>query len=290
MWQCPKCESMNEGERCEACGADKPAQLQIHDCGAAQAGYEEPFETNQPPKMEPSPEEGEPQREPRPQQRRDAPRGGRTGLAITVVVCVTVIVAMVLAAGTYIYVTNRKGTTQAQSTSVVTASPTPEGKTSGAESVLPSDEPGTSVPATSATPKQTQQPDPAPSAATDAGLADKTAKRDNFLSRAQAIEQYSATYFETAASQADLNHESGIVFQKWDELLNDVYQYLKTTLSPDEFSKLQQEEIAWVKEKEAAMESTGALWEGGSGQVMAENSVGIEYTSKRCYYLITLIQ
>ncbi len=95
---------------------------------------------------------------------------------------------------------------------------------------------------------------------------------------------------DTAMTQVDINQESGVVFQKWDMLLNEVYQYLKTIMTDSEFALLYEEEIAWIGEKEAAIEAAGAEWGGGSGEPMARNMTAIEYTKARCYYLISLIK
>lgn len=118
----------------------------------------------------------------------------------------------------------------------------------------------------------------------------RTANREEFLSRAKAIEEYAKTNLDTAIIQADMNRESAIVYEKWDNLLNEVYQYLKTILSDSEFAALKKEEYQWIQEKEAEMDAAGAMFEGGSGEPLARNSVGIEYTGKRCYALIMRIQ
>ena len=90
-------------------------------------------------------------------------------------------------------------------------------------------------------------------------------------------------------SQSDINIESYTIFNKWDELLNEVYQYLKTIMPKDEFVALEKDELKWIEEKENAMSKAAAEWEGGSGAPMAVNMAGTEYTKERCYYLISLI-
>lgn len=129
-------------------------------------------------------------------------------------------------------------------------------------------------------PKQTEQPSTS---------NEKLAKKDAFLDKADDIEWYSENYLETAETQSEINSESGIVYKKWDALLNEVYQYLKTIMSDSEFEQLQEDEIAWITKKEKAIEAAGAEWEGGSGEPMARNLTAIQYTEERCYYLISLI-
>ncbi len=114
-------------------------------------------------------------------------------------------------------------------------------------------------------------------------------KKDEFLEEADDIEQYSENYLETAETQSEINSESSIVYQKWDALLNEVYQYLKTIISDSGFNRLKESEIAWIAEKEKAIKAAGEEWEGGSGETMAKNMVAIQYTRERCYYLISLI-
>jgi len=114
-------------------------------------------------------------------------------------------------------------------------------------------------------------------------------KKDEFLEIANEIEWYSENYLDTAISQSEMNIESGIVFEKWDVLLNEVYRYLKTVMSDSDFKKLQDDEIAWIAEKESAIAKEGALWKGGSGEIAARNMTAIRFTKDRCYYLISLI-
>ncbi len=114
-------------------------------------------------------------------------------------------------------------------------------------------------------------------------------KKEGFLDKADNIEQYSEVYLETAETQSEINSESSAVYKKWDTLLNEVYQYLKTIMSGSEFKQLQENEIAWIAEKEQAIKAAGAEWEGGSGEAMARNMTAIQYTKERCYYLISLI-
>ena len=118
----------------------------------------------------------------------------------------------------------------------------------------------------------------------------KTSKKEVFEKRAAAIEDYEVVAYENAYAQQEINIATYNVFEKWDALLNDVYKHLKSTLSSSEFNKLQKDELAWIKEKEAAIEEAAADWAGGSGEPMIRNSVATDYTKERCYYLISLVK
>ncbi len=133
-------------------------------------------------------------------------------------------------------------------------------------------------------------PTPVPTKKSDTQNTDnRYLKKQGFLESAREIERYEANARETAMTQWDMNHESGVVFSKWDALLNEVYQYLKKTLPSSEFETLRKEEIAWINEKEAACERAAQEWEGGSGAPMAVNETATEYTKARVYELINMI-
>ena len=119
---------------------------------------------------------------------------------------------------------------------------------------------------------------------------EKKEKTEEFQKKAEEIEKYSKENYETATTQSQLNTESYNVYVKWDSLLNEVYQYLKATMSSEDFASLEADEIEWIKDKEKGIAEAAAEWEGGSGEPMARNSAGAKYTKERCYYLISLIK
>ncbi len=120
--------------------------------------------------------------------------------------------------------------------------------------------------------------------------SDAEAKKAEFKDQAELIEVYSTTAYASAKTQLELNRESAEIYAKWDTLLNDIYLYLKQTMSPTDFAALEADEEAWVQQKEKVMEAAAAGWKGGSGEPMARNSAGIAETSQRCYYLMSLIR
>lgn len=118
---------------------------------------------------------------------------------------------------------------------------------------------------------------------------ERLSTKERFLEKAYEIQLYSEEYLDTAQTQSEINYESGVVYQKWDNLLNEIYQYLKSTMSDSVFKQLQKDEHAWVQEKENAIAEAAIEWGSGTGSVMAQNCTAIEYTADRCYYLISLI-
>ena len=71
-------------------------------------------------------------------------------------------------------------------------------------------------------------------------------------------------------------------YDQLDELLNEIYVYLRNHMDKDEFEKLKQDEIKWIQLKEnikKVRKYTGCSIEG----------MEAKYTVERCYYLISLI-
>lgn len=116
------------------------------------------------------------------------------------------------------------------------------------------------------------------------------AAKDKFLKKAAEIESYSDSLDYGMMNQHEINRASADVYERWDKLLNEVYQYHKDTLPADEFEKLQEEEIEWVKEKELAIAEDAAEWGGGSGESMVRSGTGSKFTKERCYELIEMIK
>ena len=107
-----------------------------------------------------------------------------------------------------------------------------------------------------------------------------------FNLKAKDVEKRANEMMRNAGPQSELNESSYKVYQMWDDLLNEIYGYLKNTMDKSEFEKLGRDELDWINEKEAAVAETASRWSGGSGGAYAQNSVAIEYTRDRCFVLM----
>lgn len=110
-----------------------------------------------------------------------------------------------------------------------------------------------------------------------------------FSATAQEIEAFDADWQENAMTQADINVACQASYEKWDALLNEIYQYLEESMPKEEFEALEEEELSWIAEKEAAIEAAGKEWQGGSGEAMARYGTAADYTQERCYTLLSYI-
>lgn len=115
-------------------------------------------------------------------------------------------------------------------------------------------------------------------------------KKSYFYQCAKEAEEYED---EMCSISYGINLNLNNAYQKWDALLNEVYQYLKSTKDSSTFASIEKDEIRWIKEKENAINTWAdnyiAVY--GYGTIVTGHSlsVGISYTKERVYYLISLI-
>lgn len=112
-----------------------------------------------------------------------------------------------------------------------------------------------------------------------------SSEKDNFQKRYDALNSKSIK----DAPQQEMNIQSGELYDEWDSLLNDVYQYLKTIKTSSEFETIKSDEVAWIKKKDAAVEASRNEYAGGSMASLAANTTAIKYIKDRCNYLISLM-
>ena len=86
--------------------------------------------------------------------------------------------------------------------------------------------------------------------------------------------------------QATLNQLAYEEFNLWDSLINQMWTYLSGTLDEENMTNLKAEQQKWIKDKEAAMKTAGADFEGGTMQPMIEYSTGAKLTRERLEVLI----
>ena len=74
------------------------------------------------------------------------------------------------------------------------------------------------------------------------------------------------------------------LYERWDVLLNDIYQHIKSTSTESDFSYIRDEERQWVSDKEYSMKSAGSV---GSYEYYI---VGMTTTRDRCSYLLSFVK
>ena len=96
-------------------------------------------------------------------------------------------------------------------------------------------------------------------------------------------------WLEEACTQADMNYAAQQKYLIWDEALNQLWQDLKDLLSEEEMRQLTNDELQWIKDKEAAALEAAAEYEGGSMYPMVYSGTLAQLTKERVYALLELL-
>lgn len=98
------------------------------------------------------------------------------------------------------------------------------------------------------------------------------------------IEAKVESIYDNLYITADLITASGNELAEWDTLLNEVYNYIKGTISSTEFAKLQESERNWIKQRDTNAENAANF--DGSMAELEYNSSLITQTKERILWLI----
>lgn len=75
-------------------------------------------------------------------------------------------------------------------------------------------------------------------------------------------------------------------YERWDEALNEIYGVLKQQLSSDEMSKLKEEQIKWISDRDSKAKKASLEYEGGTAEQLVYISSLAKTTKERCYELV----
>lgn len=116
---------------------------------------------------------------------------------------------------------------------------------------------------------------------------DFKAKKNEFLSQIKQNDNWINEALSYAYTQSELNSITSEELNRWDKLLNKIYQYLKSIMIQTEFEDLQVDERNWVSRKEKDVKKFADECTLGSAAVMEINSYESRITEERCYYLLS---
>lgn len=139
-------------------------------------------------------------------------------------------------------------------------------------------------------------------AAPDANVnQENTAAEQNNALSIEAIDEYLAsvkaqsdainTSFENdPLTQTEMNLKAMELSELWDGALNYMLDALKTRMSEDEYSKLQNDQLTWIAERDKAIAEAGAEFEGGSFYSFIVNTEAAGLTEKRVNELYEMLK
>lgn len=114
--------------------------------------------------------------------------------------------------------------------------------------------------------------------------------------KSSAIEAYKAKldkielgfkgFDDATATTNDMYQKVCREYKQWDDALNEIYGVLKVQLSPGDMKNLQNEELQWIKDRDAKAKSDASEMAGGTMEkVLYEGSLS-KSTKERCYVLV----
>lgn len=90
---------------------------------------------------------------------------------------------------------------------------------------------------------------------------------------------------DSYADQSTINITAQEIYTLWDDELNSMWARIREILPADSFDALTQEQLAWIADKEAAVEAAVAEIGGGSMSASVEFGTGADITKERVYQL-----
>ena len=130
---------------------------------------------------------------------------------------------------------------------------------------------------------------------------ENTAVEQNNTLSIEAIDEYlasvkaqsdaiNASFENDPLTQTELNFKSMELSELWDGALNYMLDALKTRMSEDEFSKLQDDQLVWAADKDKAVAEAGAEFEGGSFYSFIVNTEAARITEERVLELYEMLK
>ncbi|MEG2668867.1 MAG: stalk domain-containing protein [Oscillospiraceae bacterium] len=120
-------------------------------------------------------------------------------------------------------------------------------------------------------------------------LTERANKKTEYLNRAASISAQDMSENEMR-STIGMKQYAGRIYTQWDDLLNDIYGYLKQILPVNEFNALEKDEVAWISRRDGNAEVAAEGMKGGTGEGLLYTETLMNDTEDRCYYLISLIK
>ena len=112
--------------------------------------------------------------------------------------------------------------------------------------------------------------------------------KDTYISKINALEESvdNSDNSSDLLTTADMREYEYARYQKWDDMLNEIYNLLKTQLSESEMNDLKTSQVNWIKYRDESAEIEASEFEGGTMQPVTYNSALATLTKQRCYELV----
>ena len=90
----------------------------------------------------------------------------------------------------------------------------------------------------------------------------------------------------TENTTKDMRDHANERYKQWDAALNEIYGVLKMQLSDSDMKNLQNEEIQWIKKRDAKAKEASSEMKGGTMEPVLYTGSLAKSTKERCYELV----
>lgn len=118
--------------------------------------------------------------------------------------------------------------------------------------------------------------------------ADVELSKEEYLNKCQQLEEdlNSVLAEKRSGTTIEMREAAAIEYEKWDDLLNEIYEVIIKNLSQEEANALIEEEKAWIETRDSKANEAASKVAGGTMEPLLHESSLTESTKERCYQLI----
>ena len=116
---------------------------------------------------------------------------------------------------------------------------------------------------------------------------EKKSYKEEYLKKLDSLDEYLKTSVNGGSGTTiEMKEAENTRYKSWDDMLNEIYNLLKTQLTEDEMKKLQEEEIEWINYRDETAKNESKEFEGGTIYPIMYTSSLTKTTKNRCYELV----
>jgi len=111
-------------------------------------------------------------------------------------------------------------------------------------------------------------------------------KKQEYRTKLDNIELGFKDFDNTEKTTKDMRDHANERYKQWDAALNEIYGVLKTQLSASDMKNLQNEEIQWIKMRDAKAKEASSEMKGGTMEPVLYSGSSAQSTKERCCELV----
>lgn len=111
-------------------------------------------------------------------------------------------------------------------------------------------------------------------------------KKQEYKAKLDNIELEFKGFSDASATTYDMYQEACREYKQWDDVLNEIYGVLKAQLPASDMKKLQNEELQWIKDRDAKAKKDAEEMAGGTMEKVLFQGSLANSTKERCYVLV----